>query len=344
MPEWDAASFLDALAPSPECRVKLPVNHFENHSPELFEGLRAQGFLVPDARPQYIDYFGETCALHYLDNPYGKTTICFQEEEGTFHTIREELCRGWEITYSPLTELIHTSLSCRGRIEEVIPGFLWKTGLATRQSREVWLCRNCAACIEQLKELPKSALLFSFGTYGSAQPAPHTFKLFNFITAKNGQLTLDADSVLAALDEEIAAQSGSKGATPAYDKQKNAQKSIESWLWMWLNSRLKAAKIIVSGDTEEDVCKEWAHYEVISQKQICQELNITPMMYTRTKEAWEKDKAGYGQFFLLVNAEFVKRRPRRYSGESTAVVRLNEFYHAHRKVIEKLRRNPPSIV
>lgn len=345
-----SAELIDLLndsAATEEATATLPSRWLEEHAPQLVEPLQRQGFLLRDASPEYVEYNGDTHRIHFMER-LGTAPVpyCFEDEEdysGT-HFLTDEEQRGRRFQFTPLAELLHRGLSCRGAIREAVPGFLWLVGTATQQAREVWLCRgNGPAVLAHLAELPKSALLFRFGIYGTYNHADVFLDalLPDYLTDSGGMLGFDRE----ALSDVIAAMLKANGSTtakrPAFGVQNNIQMAIEEWVWSWFDARLKAAKGLAYDDEPDpDVNTEWAAYDILTQKHICDRLGISPKTFTRTKEAWKKDVCGYGRLFLLIAEEFICRRARKDSETpENAVSRLNDFYHLHRDIIESARQH-----
>lgn len=114
-----------------------------------------------------------------------------------------------------------------------------------------------------------------------------------------------------------------------------------------VDARLKAARVVEFNDgSDPDINERWVDFEILTQKQICDEIGIQPNVFTRAKEAWKEDVAGYGQFYLLITDEFVRRRPMKSKGTASAddARRLNDFYNLHREVITSARMHRPHTI
>ena len=354
----DLLDLVNDFAVDPGETASVPAGWLEANKPEQLEHLKAMGFLRPDNHPMYVEYNGDAHEVHWLERlsepplPY-----CFKDEDSEFggmHFLDDDELRGWRMQFGPLAELVRRSLSCRGQMREETPGFLWMAGTTTQQSREVWLCRSLSQhpeLMEKIGRLPKSAILFQFGSVGATHSMEVALDIrLADVLAEDGEghLALDAEAVGEMLAAKFAVRRGECGNTrPVFGAQNSYQFALQKWLWGWFDARLKAARVVEFNDgPDPDINERWVDFEILTQKQICDEIGIQPNVFTRAKEAWKEDVAGYGQFYLLITDEFVRRRPMKSKGTASADAarRLNDFYNLHREVITSARMHRPHTI
>ena len=350
MLDFDVVTLLDAFAHLPEVRPKVASGWLEAHQPDELAMLDCMGFLRRDDRPSEIEFNGDTCAVHYHEEGDGSLLMFFFEEDGDdpVHYIREAECVGWEIDYRPMVEIARRSLCCRGAAEEVVPGFLWRLGAATQQSRDVWLARNAGsntAVGERLKDIRKSAVLLQFGKTRGGFPCIVDLPLVNLLAPMDKSLSLNAEAVALSIAEAVALKKGDDigGGNPHPKKQAEYKAILEGWIWTWFDARLHAAKIVEEGDWENTEYRAtWVEYAMLSQKQICGEANVPQKAFTRALAVWKKDEFGLGRFYVLVTEEFIRRRPVKYKiGDGREAECLNDFFRLHRELIQKMRHSVP---
>ena len=348
----DIVALLNAFAHLPEAKPKVASGWLEAHKPGELAMLDGMGFLRRDDRPLEIEFNGDTCAVHYHEEGDGSLLMFFFEEDGNgpVHYIRKGGCAGWEIDYGPLASIARRALGCRGTMEEVVPGFLWRLGAATQQSRDVWLARNAGsntAVGERLKGIRKSAILLQFGKTRGGFPCIVDLSLVNLLGSVDNSLSLNAEAVTLSVAEAVAAAKGNEGGceNPHPKKQAGYKASLEGWIWTWFDARLHAAKIVEDGeDDDPDFDPAWVEYAMLSQKQICEKANVPEKAFTRALAVWKRDEFGLGRFYVLVTEEFIRRRPvKSRIGDGREAERLNDFFRLHRELIQKMRHSVPHV-
>lgn len=372
-PDISLSDILRAVK-SPE--AVLSGNYADGLSPELMRHLKDVGLLEQTNDAMVVAEDSGTYDVKQLPVDEDESILAQLGSEGAVHVVNgEELVR-YRLVFKPILQCIHDTLACAGDIEELVGGLVWKVGRTGNSHCDVYLVRNWV-CSKSVRDAMKAAhtgsLVFHVGSapeviqIGSRRSdmkekddraemlEAQCYQLDRLMeyTQEDG-LVFHADSVRRNLkDMEVALGKVSRSKALTVFKKDEYRQKIEKWLWCWIDSRLRAAKIIEAGDDDNhEVNSAYAEYEIVTQKQIIDILNsefsargrqIPQNAFTITRKMWSEDLLGYGRLFLAIVDTFVKRRPQKSDAiNSQAVQRLNDFYRQYSKEIDELRRKHPS--
>ncbi len=360
---------------SPE--AVLAGNYADGLSPELMHHLEDFGILEQTSDSMMVAEEGvpyEVTPVRGIDEE--SAVLAQLGGDGSVHVATERELKRYRLVFEPIVKCVHDTLGCTGDIEKTIDGLVWKVGRAGSTHREVYVVRDwdCSREVqEHLKTAFNGSLVFHIGRAPEVVQVgtrrsdvkekddrqemleAQCYQLDRLMdyTQENG-LVFHADIVRSNLtDMQNAIGKSSGGNGPTVFKKDDYKRKIENWLWTWIDARLKAAKVIEFGDDDDpDVNVAYADYEILTQKQIIDELNekfkgkgktIPANAFTNTRDMWRKDVLGFGQLFLAIADTFVKRRPQKSEAISPqAVQRLNDFYTLHSDEIDELRQHRPS--
>ena len=293
--------------------------------------------------------------------------------EGAVHSVEKADQIRYRLNYKPIVECVHESLGCVGNSETVIDNLVWYVGTSGSEHRDVYVVRDwdCKKEVQdEIKKVHDTALVLhiggkpdivQIGKRRSDMPKNddeqksldvqyyQLDRLINY-TQENG-LVFHADIIRLTLDDMLNAR-GTRKIIARSDrfKKDDYRNAIETWLWSWIDARLKAAKVVAYGDGENpDVNLRYLEYDVLSQKEVIEAVSkefpkpIPEKAYTEAKNVWKQDKVGFGPFFLAVTETFVKRRPQKGKlCDPKSIERLNDFYRMYSTTIDTLRKQRPT--
>lgn len=187
---WDCASH-----PDPELNIETLEEQFEGCTDILVN----LGLLQQARISSYVSC--EICHTHIeeiftMGKPGDDAKYyMFCEYNGLMEVPRKRLLR-WKINYKPIVESVAGALQCRGRIQEVVKGSLWKLGFSFLSgiSRMIYIVRNFKYLEENILA-GQNALCFTLGPLceESHQKTQNTdiLELRNFLFLKNGCFDID---------------------------------------------------------------------------------------------------------------------------------------------------------
>lgn len=228
-----------------------------------------------------------------------KIEFCYNDEYGRPEKVDPELLTLYNVDFMPLARMLHEGLSCRGNIEEVIAGKLWKVGAAGQQSREVYLARNWGSDAEvqkKIEKVKKSSLIFRIGTrpdeyepFGEKQ----IHDLDCLISYADGVIVFDAQSVFDGL-KGMAAERSAKTRKKSVPKQDEHRIRAENMLKSWFIYKYENAKRTFHG---EGALKPTLNLEFKNQKEFATAAGVTEAALSRMKKTWHADILGLGYIY-----------------------------------------------
>lgn len=316
---WECAHTREPLLP----QTWLDEQPYESQK-ILFE----KGFLVQAGNSaNYIKVGGkihEVCETLYSD---GKARF-FYNEDGRPQKVDPNDLRLYRVCFTPLLEILRDGLPCRGNIEELVPGLLWKIGATGQQSREVYLARNWgseAAVRSMLANIKKSSLVFRLG----CNPEKCEFEdsqvydVADLIDVESGSLIFNAKPIHDNLKDMVASR-------PAKTRGKSVRKldeqriKAENLLQAWFRCQYENAKRSRRGG---DPLKPSINLKFTNQKEFAAALKIPDVSVTRMKQdVWNKDLLGSGYVYMKILEALSK----------TEADFFIDFYNQHKKQLKEI--------
>lgn len=308
----------------------------------LMEG----GYLIRHSKnANYIKVGDEAYEIYETLYVNGKNRFFYNDEYGKHHEVKPKDLALYLVRFTPLANLLHDSLPCRGNIEELVPNLLWKVGAAGQQSREVYLARNWGSepavqCI--INNIKPGSLLFRLGCnpISYSFEAEQVYDIADLMEWTGKSLFLNARAVHKNLKDMVTKHPKRRGKN-TYSRQENYQEQIESYLWSWFDKKLQIAKDISKGiDVSENDLNRVRH-SFSTQQELAESIGVRPDVLVRAKTAWKTTPGSFGDLFLAIVNEFIKKSSNSTDSESH-IDKLNDFYKRHSDKISRLRKERPN--
>jgi hypothetical protein len=284
-----------------------------NQWPEDFvTALMDGGYLIRHSEnANYINVGDETYEVYETLYVNGKNRFFYNDEYGKHHEVKPKDLALYLVRFTPLANLLHDSLPCRGNIEELVSNLLWKVGAAGQQSREVYLARNWGSepavqCI--INNIKPGSLIFRLGCnpVSCHFEAEQVYDIADLMEWSENGLFLNAQAVHDNL-KDMVAQRPVKSRKKSSIKQEEHRDKVESMLKAWFTVRYNNAKRIRNGDAPLQTFADKVNINFTTQAELAVSTKVPPSSISRMVKYWKKDLLGLGCVYLDL-LEAIKKR------------------------------------
>lgn len=307
---------------------QLSQTWLDEQPEELRKILLEQGFLVQtEISANYIKVGGKNHEVFKTLYSDGNVRF-FYNEEGRPQNVEPKDLYLYRVCFTPLLKILHDELPCRGNIEELVPGLLWKIGATGQQSREVYLARNWGNDLgvqSMLANIKKSSIVLRLGCKPEKCDLADSqvYDVADLIDWESGSLIFNAKSIHDNLKDMVAARPA-KTRTKSVNKLDEHRVKAENLLQCWFRYKYENAKRSCRGDNP---LKPTIDLTFTNQKEFAKVLKISETSVTRMKqEVWEKDLLGSGYVYKKMLESLSK----------TGADFFIDFYNLHKKQLKEI--------